>query len=163
MLPLYVATNFCMSIAALCWAQSWLTNLVNCVLEHEHSRTVMRGDLLPGSILPACVSLLVDLTLALDGRFDGFRFDGVTSMLYWHHGINTGFSGGYGEYFSTETNTDAVAYLMLANTLIHELNPEVRAWACSIVECSSILRSSANRCSANITALPRPAALPRPL
>ena len=58
-------------------------------------------------------------------RFDGFRFDGVTSMLYWHHGINTGFSGSYGEYFSTETNTDAVAYLMLANELIHDLNPEV--------------------------------------
>jgi hypothetical protein len=33
-------------------------------------------------------------------RFDGFRFDGVTSMLYHHHGINFGFSGGYHEYFS---------------------------------------------------------------
>ena len=33
-------------------------------------------------------------------RFDGFRFDGVTSMLYHHHGINVGFSGGYHEYFS---------------------------------------------------------------
>lgn len=32
--------------------------------------------------------------------FDGFRFDGVTSMLYHHHGINIGFSGGYHEYFS---------------------------------------------------------------
>ena len=32
--------------------------------------------------------------------FDGFRFDGVTSMLYHHHGINVGFSGGYHEYFS---------------------------------------------------------------
>ena len=53
------------------------------------------------------------------------RFDGVTSMLYWHHGINTGFSGGYSEYFSTETNTDAVAYLMLANELIHAINPQV--------------------------------------
>lgn len=33
-------------------------------------------------------------------RFDGFRFDGVTSMLYHHHGINIGFSGNYNEYFS---------------------------------------------------------------
>ena len=35
--------------------------------------------------------------------FDGFRFDGVTSMLYHHHGIGTGFSGDYSGkcYFST--------------------------------------------------------------
>ena len=32
-------------------------------------------------------------------HFDGFRFDGVTSMLYVHHGINVGFSGNYSEYF----------------------------------------------------------------
>jgi 1,4-alpha-glucan branching enzyme len=32
-------------------------------------------------------------------RFDGFRFDGVTSMLYHHHGMGTGFSGHYDDYF----------------------------------------------------------------
>lgn len=59
-------------------------------------------------------------------RFDGFRFDGVTSMLYWHHGINMAFSGSYNEYFSPATNVDAVVYLMLANDLIHKLLPQVR-------------------------------------
>lgn len=59
-------------------------------------------------------------------RFDGFRFDGVTSMLYHHHGIDHQFSGQYHQYFSTSTNVDAVVYLMLANQLIHELNHRVR-------------------------------------
>ncbi|KAJ9510013.1 hypothetical protein QJQ45_011653 [Haematococcus lacustris] len=57
-------------------------------------------------------------------RFDGFRFDGVTSMLYWDHGINRGFSGAYSDYFGLNTNVDACAYLMLANDLIHTLMPE---------------------------------------
>jgi 1,4-alpha-glucan branching enzyme len=37
-------------------------------------------------------------------NFDGFRFDGITSMLYLHHGMGTGFSGGYHEYFSESTD-----------------------------------------------------------
>ncbi|CAH9126228.1 unnamed protein product [Cuscuta epithymum] len=57
-------------------------------------------------------------------KFDGFRFDGVTSMLYHHHGIGFSFTGGYNEYFSEETDVDAVVYLMLANTLIHGLMPD---------------------------------------
>ena len=57
-------------------------------------------------------------------RFDGFRFDGVTSMLYQHHGIGVGFSGGYHEYFGPSTNVDAVTYLMLANELTHRLFPD---------------------------------------
>ncbi|KAM6543540.1 hypothetical protein CsatB_007987 [Cannabis sativa] len=57
-------------------------------------------------------------------NFDGFRFDGVTSMLYHHHGINMGFSGNYNEYFSEATDVDAVVYLMLANHLIHEILPD---------------------------------------
>ncbi|KAL6754518.1 starch branching enzyme [Haematococcus lacustris] len=57
-------------------------------------------------------------------KFDGFRFDGVTSMLYWDHGINRGFSGAYSDYFGLNTNVDACAYLMLANDLIHTLMPE---------------------------------------
>ncbi len=66
-------------------------------------------------------------------RFDGFRFDGVTSMLYWHHGINMAFSGNYNEYFSPATNVDAVVYLMLANDLIHQLSPQVSLFApCSV-------------------------------
>ncbi|GAA5923729.1 1,4-alpha-glucan branching enzyme [Sporobolomyces koalae] len=56
-------------------------------------------------------------------QFDGFRFDGVTSMMYTHHGIGTGFSGGYHEYFGDNVDEEAVVYLMLANTMIHELYP----------------------------------------
>jgi len=57
-------------------------------------------------------------------KFDGFRFDGVTSMLYHHHGINTSFTGSYSDYFGTQTNVDACVYLMLANRLIKQINPE---------------------------------------
>lgn len=57
-------------------------------------------------------------------RFDGFRFDGVTSMLYKHHGVNYGFTGNYDEYFSDNLDKDAVVYLMLANTVMKQLNPK---------------------------------------
>ena len=56
-------------------------------------------------------------------RFDGFRFDGVTSMLYWHHGVGVSFLGNCSEYFSPATNVDACVYLMLANELAHALLP----------------------------------------
>jgi 1,4-alpha-glucan branching enzyme len=56
-------------------------------------------------------------------KFDGFRFDGITSMLYIHHGIAYGFSGNYNEYFSSLTDIEAVTYLMLANKMIHDLYP----------------------------------------
>ncbi len=55
-------------------------------------------------------------------HFDGFRFDGVTSMLYHDHGLGSAFTN-YGMYFSMNTDTDAVTYLQLANELIHEVNP----------------------------------------
>ncbi|MCL1919351.1 MAG: alpha-amylase family glycosyl hydrolase [Peptococcaceae bacterium] len=55
-------------------------------------------------------------------HFDGFRFDGVTSMLYKHNGLGVAFDS-YDKYFSMDTDLDAVAYLQLANTLVHELNP----------------------------------------
>ena len=55
-------------------------------------------------------------------HFDGFRFDGVTSMLYHHHGINMHFSGAYEQYFSMSTDVDAVVYLMLANALVHDVS-----------------------------------------
>jgi 1,4-alpha-glucan branching enzyme len=56
-------------------------------------------------------------------KFDGFRFDGVSSMLYHHHGIGTGFSGGYHEYFGPSVDEDSVVYLMLANEMLHSLYP----------------------------------------
>ena len=55
-------------------------------------------------------------------HFDGFRFDGVTSMLYLDHGLGSAFSG-YDMYFSMNTDIEAVTYLQLANELIHKINP----------------------------------------
>lgn len=56
-------------------------------------------------------------------HFDGFRFDGVTSMLYYDHGLGKAY-GGYGDYFDGGQDTDAIRYLTLANKLIHELKPK---------------------------------------
>lgn len=58
-------------------------------------------------------------------HFDGFRFDGVTSMLYLHSGIGVQFSGNYDEYFGVQVDIDACVYMMLANKLLHDLYPDV--------------------------------------
>ena len=55
-------------------------------------------------------------------HFDGFRFDGVTSMIYQDHGLGTSFTS-YDQYFGLNTNVDAITYLQLANELIHSVNP----------------------------------------
>ena len=55
-------------------------------------------------------------------HFDGFRFDGVTSMLYHDHGLGTAFTGP-AQYFSMNTNTEAVTYLQLANELVRQVDP----------------------------------------
>ncbi|MEY8459319.1 alpha-amylase family glycosyl hydrolase [Lactococcus ileimucosae] len=55
-------------------------------------------------------------------HFDGFRFDGVTSMLYHHHGLGTSFDN-YDKYFSMDTDIEAAVYLMLANELVRQVNP----------------------------------------
>ncbi len=55
-------------------------------------------------------------------HFDGFRFDGVTSMLYHDHGLGTDFNTA-DKYFSLNTHTEAVTYLQLANDLIREVKP----------------------------------------
>jgi 1,4-alpha-glucan branching enzyme len=62
-------------------------------------------------------------------HFDGFRFDGITSMLYLHHGMNKAFTT-YDDYFSDDVDEEALTYLALANKLIHNLKPE----ACTIAE-----------------------------
>ncbi len=54
---------------------------------------------------------------------DGFRFDGVTSMLYWDHGLGKDFVG-YGNYFNSGVDENAVTYLALANMLIREIDPD---------------------------------------
>ena len=56
-------------------------------------------------------------------HFDGFRFDGVTSMLYHHHGEGHVF-GGYASYFGPQADEEAVLYLMLATTLVREVKPD---------------------------------------
>ena len=56
-------------------------------------------------------------------HIDGFRFDGVTSMLYWDHGLEKAFVG-YDNYFNQGVDENAVAYLALANILIHEMNDD---------------------------------------
>jgi len=55
-------------------------------------------------------------------RIDGFRFDGVTSMLYWHRGMQ-GFDS-LEEYFSRQVDNDAILYLQLATTLVREIHPD---------------------------------------
>ncbi len=55
-------------------------------------------------------------------RFDGFRFDGITSMIYRHHGLGMAFTS-YSDYFGDTVDEDALTYLGLANRLIHSERP----------------------------------------
>ncbi len=55
-------------------------------------------------------------------RFDGFRFDGVTSMLYYSHGLGEAFTS-YNDYYNGNQDDNAICYLTLANRVIHEVNP----------------------------------------
>lgn len=56
-------------------------------------------------------------------HFDGFRFDGVTSMCYWNHGLGVDFVD-YAQYFDDNVDEDAVTYLTLANNLVRAVNPK---------------------------------------
>ena len=67
-------------------------------------------------------------------HFDGFRFDGVTSMLYHNHGLGQAFTG-YPDYFTMNTDTEAVTFLQLANDLVRQVNPN----AITIAEDTSAL------------------------
>lgn len=55
-------------------------------------------------------------------HMDGFRFDGVTSIMYLHHGLFMDFDN-IDLYFDSNVDDDAILYLQLANTLIHKLKP----------------------------------------
>lgn len=85
---------------------------------------------------PAVVHfLLSNVRFWLDEyHFDGFRFDGVTSMLYRNHGLGQSF-GNYDDYFGDNIDNDAVAYLRMANELVHAVKPE----AVTIAEDTSAL------------------------
>ncbi len=56
-------------------------------------------------------------------HLDGFRFDGVTSMLYWDHGLGKDFVG-YDNYFNAGVDENAVTYLALAAMLVKEIDPD---------------------------------------
>jgi 1,4-alpha-glucan branching enzyme len=55
-------------------------------------------------------------------QFDGFRFDGVTSMIYHSHGLADAFTD-YHDYFGLNTDTESVIYLMIANYMLHKFYP----------------------------------------
>jgi 1,4-alpha-glucan branching enzyme len=57
-------------------------------------------------------------------RFDGMRFDGITSMIYLDHGLGKAFTS-YDDYFGPNIDEDAVAYLKMANDLAHRIRPDV--------------------------------------
>ena len=68
--------------------------------------------------------LLSNIKFWLDEyHFDGFRFDGVTSMLYLHQGLGVTFSD-YSQYFNNNADVNAITYLQFANELIHEIRPD---------------------------------------
>ena len=56
-------------------------------------------------------------------KFDGFRFDGITSMIYYDHGLGKNFTS-YNDYFNGGQDVDALVYLYLANKMIHALKPD---------------------------------------
>ncbi len=74
--------------------------------------------------IPVIHFLLSNCRFWLDEyRFDGFRFDGVTSMLYSHHGLGRAFTS-YEYYYDDTVDEDALIYLGLANKVIHDLRPD---------------------------------------
>ena len=71
-----------------------------------------------------CHFLLSNVRFWLDEyHLDGFRFDGVTSMLYANHGLEQAFTS-YDDYFGANVDQSALVYLHLANELVHSINPE---------------------------------------
>jgi 1,4-alpha-glucan branching enzyme len=61
-------------------------------------------------------------------HFDGFRFDGITSMLYLHHGMNKAFTS-YDDYFDDSVDEEALTYLALACELVNTVRPGARTIA----------------------------------
>lgn len=89
---------------------------------HEREHPQWDSRLFDYGRMEVCRFLLSNVAYWMtEFHFDGFRFDGVTSMLYHHHG-NISFDH-YDKYFLDGVEWDAVTYLQLANQLIHEINP----------------------------------------
>jgi 1,4-alpha-glucan branching enzyme len=77
-------------------------------------------------------------------KFDGFRFDGITSMIYYDHGLEKNFTS-YNEYFDGNQDEDALVYLFLANKLIHKFNPEAITIAEEMSGMPGLASSTENR------------------
>lgn len=75
-------------------------------------------------------------------HFDGFRFDGVTSMLYHSHGMGHAFNS-YDDYFGLNGDTESLVYLMLANHMLHSFYPQVTTIAEEVSGMPGICRSVA--------------------
>lgn len=76
-------------------------------------------------------------------KFDGFRFDGVTSMMYFDHGLGKAFTS-YADYYSQNTDVEAVCYIYLANKLIHAINPNAISIAEEVSGMPGLATPSAN-------------------
>ena len=76
-------------------------------------------------------------------RVDGFRFDGITSMLYTHHGLGKAFTS-YDDYFGDDVDEDALTYLALANRVIHAVRPDAVSIAEDVSGMPGLARSLAD-------------------
>ncbi len=72
-------------------------------------------------------------------HFDGYRWDGVTSILYLHHG-NITFDN-LEKYFKDGVDWDAVIYLQLANQLIHDFSQNAMSIAEEVSGMPGLCRS----------------------
>jgi 1,4-alpha-glucan branching enzyme len=75
-------------------------------------------------------------------RFDGMRYDVVTSMLYRDHGLGTSFTS-YDQYFGANVDEDAVLYLQLANELVHAVRAGTQSLAEDMSGMAGMARPSA--------------------
>ncbi len=76
-------------------------------------------------------------------KVDGFRFDGVTSMLYFHHGLSKAFTS-YDDYFDDSVDEQALTYLALATQVIHEVRPDAVAVAEDVSGMPGLARPAAH-------------------
>lgn len=86
-------------------------------------------------------------------HFDGFRFDGVTSMLYYSHGLGEAFCN-YNDYFNGHQDDNAICYLTLANRLIHQVNPKAITIAEEVSACPDWLPNLRTAVTVSTTAWP---------
>ena len=84
---------------------------------------------------------------------DGFRFDGVTSMLYYHHGLEKAFTS-YNDYYDAGVDEQALCYLALANRVIHSIRPDALTIAEDVSGMPALPAPGPTAALASTTALP---------